>query len=158
MEIEDRQAGRVGPFVTMVVFLLAMAGGLIAIFVLTSRGVHDVTVHGATAVASSPASKASTSGPVAGAPTAAPAPQGLPKLLARLAVVSIAMLCLTAVMLFWVVARFLMQRLRPEGRHARTPYVDAWSLAGKRAKPEEDEDARKEDYEGPEDDGEETVR
>ena len=63
------------------------------------------------------------------------------------------MLGLTAVMLFWVVVRFLMQRIKPEERHEKTAYVDAWSLAGQRAKPQEDDDAGADADEGPEDAG-----
>lgn len=56
------------------------------------------------------------------------------KLLSRLAWISMAMLGLTLVMLFWIVAHYLMGRFRPQG-HQPTEYVDAWKLAGQRVKP-----------------------
>lgn len=57
------------------------------------------------------------------------------KLLRLLAWMSVAMLGLTLLMLFWLVVRFMMRRIRPQG-HGPTEYVDAWSLAGKRVKPQ----------------------
>lgn len=60
------------------------------------------------------------------------------KLLARLAWMSLAMLSLTMVMLFWLVAHYLTRRIRPH-RHEPTQYVDAWSLAGQRTKPQVEE-------------------
>lgn len=54
--------------------------------------------------------------------------------LARLAVVALAFCGLSLVLLAWAVVRRLGRMLRPQ-RHEPTPYVNAWSLAGKRAGP-----------------------
>jgi len=45
---------------------------------------------------------------------------------------SVALLGLTLVVLFWTAARWVRSRLRRPGTHGPTPYVDAWALAGKR--------------------------
>ena len=62
-------------------------------------------------------------------------------LLARLAWLSMVLLALTLVLLFWGVARLFRWGFGSHGRAVRTPYVDAWSLAGQRMKaPEETEE------------------
>lgn len=68
-----------------------------------------------------------------------PAQKLVQKMLARMAWICVAMLGLTLLMLFWLVAHALTQRLRGP-RHAPTEYVDAWRLAGERAKPEEEDE------------------
>ena len=57
------------------------------------------------------------------------------RVLARLAWLSAAMLGATLIVAFWVVARFAAHRLVPGGKRQNTPYVNAWSLAGQRARP-----------------------
>lgn len=67
--------------------------------------------------------------------------------LVRLAYVSMVLLGLAVVLLGWVVARHLGRRMRSIQRdlhHEPTPYVDAWSEAGRRAKaPEEDSESER---------------
>jgi len=56
------------------------------------------------------------------------------RLLAKLAWLSTVLLALTLVLLFWTLAKFFRWRMRSGPVHGPTPYVDAWSLAGKRLK------------------------
>lgn len=71
------------------------------------------------------------------------------KLLARLAWISVALLGLTLLMLFWLVAHYLTNKFRTQG-HPPTEYVDAWRLAGQRARAEpQDEDEIEDDGERP---------
>ena len=58
----------------------------------------------------------------------------------RLAWFSLALLGLTAVLLFWSVVRLFRSRVPPRRGRIRTPYVNAWELAGKRFKLEEHPD------------------
>ncbi len=59
----------------------------------------------------------------------------------KMAWVAFALLGLTLLVLVWTVVRFAMSRLqRLRTRHKPTPYIDAWSLAGKRLKLEDSED------------------
>ena len=53
----------------------------------------------------------------------------------RLAVVCVAMLGLTAVVMFWLVLRFVGSRLGKPLEHTKTEHVDAWRLAGQRVAP-----------------------
>jgi membrane protein implicated in regulation of membrane protease activity len=53
--------------------------------------------------------------------------------------ISLAMASLAAVLAVWVAMRWAKARSAPT-EHIETPYVDAWSLAGKRLKVEDDED------------------
>ncbi len=62
------------------------------------------------------------------------------KLLARLAWVSLSMLCITLLLLFWIIMRFFRRRFRSSHPASETPYVDAWSLAGERFKLDEEEE------------------
>ena len=55
----------------------------------------------------------------------------------RLAWFSLALLGLTAVLLFWSLVRLFRSRVPPRRGRIRTPYVNAWELAGKRFKLEE---------------------
>jgi len=61
--------------------------------------------------------------------------------LMRSAIVCVAMLGLTLIVLVCVIMRFALRRIElPTGR-TRTEHVDAWALAGKRFRlPDEDED------------------
>ncbi len=61
------------------------------------------------------------------------------KILARFAWVSLVVLSFAIVLLFWAVMRFYRERHPPRRERTHTPYVDAWSLAGKRFKLEDDE-------------------
>ena len=66
--------------------------------------------------------------------------------LVRFAILCVAMLGLTLVVLFWLVVRFVAARVQTPWLRSRTEHVDAWKLAGQRAQvPEEDEPAEGED-------------
>ena len=54
--------------------------------------------------------------------------------LVRLAVVCVAMLGLTVVIMFWLALRFIGARFRNTPQHPPTEHVDAWRLAGQRAR------------------------
>ncbi len=163
MEIEQAKAREISAFIITAVFLAAMAVAMVIMFGIARDGVENMEALVAaqkTAQASAPASApaatapemtsapALTSAPAAGPTTsaAAPAVKGDPKraakMLAKLAGLSLVMLCITLVMLFWLVARFLLHRFRGTSHSQKTEYVDAWSLAGKRMKapPEEEEE------------------
>lgn len=165
-EIEERRSAQTSSFLVTVVFLTAMAVGLLAMFVLTVREASRLREArlalpvAATATAgSSQVESATASGPATAAAQVAARPHSDKKaenLLQTVAWISVALLGLTLVMIFGVVARFLRRRLAGlEGPvHSRTEYVDAWALAGKRAKPEPEPDDQEEgevDSEGPED-------
>ena len=49
----------------------------------------------------------------------------------RLAWASLAALLITVLLAAWALWRLIAWRVRP-GEHSKTPYVDAWRLAGKR--------------------------
>ncbi len=57
----------------------------------------------------------------------------------RMAWLCLFMLCLTLLFIFWLLMRLLAAWLR-SGGHPPTPYVDAWSEAGRRMKAPVDED------------------
>ncbi len=65
--------------------------------------------------------------------------ENMQKLLARLAWVSLSMLCIALLLLFWTVIRFCRRRFPTSHPTSETPYVDAWSLAGERFKLDEEE-------------------
>jgi hypothetical protein len=113
MTIQQARRSRTANFVVVVALLGLIVVGLAVLFAATAQG----------------AGKA-----------ASPATQ---KYLVRLAWLSFALLATTLLLLSWVVAHYVLSRLRPEG-HPPTPYVDAWALAGKRlkvkAEPKEGED------------------
>lgn len=69
------------------------------------------------------------------------------KLLARLAWLALAMLALDVVVSFWLVVRVLSARSRRLHIGGSTPYVDAWSTAGKRFQLD-DSDGQDDDEEG----------
>jgi O-antigen/teichoic acid export membrane protein len=58
-----------------------------------------------------------------------------------LAWTSLLLLGLVIVALIWIIARFLGYRARPSKSKSATPYVDAWSLAGKRFKLKDADDS-----------------
>jgi len=66
------------------------------------------------------------------------------KLLLRLAWLSLVLLGMTLVLLLWAAMRFVRSRIRFTKGRTETPYVDAWSLAGKRFKLQGDDDADQE--------------
>ena len=145
MEIDESKPSRTAAFVTTLVFLAVMAGGMIAMFIISTGGADNY--HASPVVTNTPATSPTTM--AATSPTTFPLRQSpeyqAKKLLTRLAWVSIAMLGLTVVMIFWVVIRFLTQRFAPSTQHQHTPYVDAWKLAGQRVKPEEEDEQSGED-------------
>jgi len=69
--------------------------------------------------------------------------------LARMAWAVLAVLAGTLVLLVWVMTRYIAYRLRPRETRKPTEYVDAWALAGKRFKLQ-DEPQQDQDEEGPE--------
>ena len=58
----------------------------------------------------------------------------------RMAWLSLALLALSVIVLVWVVIHHVSGRLGRKSPHPPTEYVDAWALAGKRFKLEEDEE------------------
>jgi len=79
----------------------------------------------------------------------------LQRVLARLAWLALVLLGGALVLLLWAVMRLARSRLPRPGRGAPTPYVDAWSLAGRRfqlpkdePEPPEGEDAEKDEDSG----------
>jgi len=69
----------------------------------------------------------------------------------RFAIICVAMLGLTLVVMFWLVVRFIGSRFQTTPEPSRTQHVDAWTLAGQRIQPPKEP----EDEQGPpgEDDG-----
>jgi heme/copper-type cytochrome/quinol oxidase subunit 2 len=67
------------------------------------------------------------------------------KVFARMALLSAATLGLSLLLLLWAVMRFVSSRIRPPGEHAATPYVDAWTEAGKRFQLKKGEGEEEED-------------
>ncbi len=57
----------------------------------------------------------------------------------RLAWMSLTALSVTLILLVWAVIRAVALNLRPQ-HHEKTPYVDAWSLAGQRMDASDHED------------------
>ena len=71
-----------------------------------------------------------------------------------LALTSLLLLGVTLVMLGWIVVRFVVYWIAARRARSVTPYVDAWSLAGKRFQlkdPDENNDEK--DGDGPDEDG-----
>jgi len=97
---------------------LALAGGLVAMLVITIRGAVNLT---------DPAAK---------------------KLLLHLAWLSLVLLLGMLVMIFWSIVRYARYRLRPGPEIKPSTYVNAWELAGKRfqlADDDDDEDDEEQD-------------
>ena len=61
------------------------------------------------------------------------------QLLARLAWVSLTLLAVTCILLLWAAMRLYRSGIFETKPHKRTPYVDAWALAGKRFQLSDDE-------------------
>lgn len=128
-QVRRRQAN----FAMAVAFLSLMAAGLATVFGLT---VHAAVQLGPAAAPHHPPAASSDASADDTAPdgAAAAANAKTAGLMVRLAWVSAAMLALTVVLLFWLVIHRIRGRFRPI-RQERTLYVDAWALAGQRAKP-----------------------
>ena len=112
--------------IILIVALIAMAAGLVTLTLLTARAAEEVKG------------------------------TDLHMVLARLAWVATALLCLTLVLLLWAVMRFVRSRIQFSTKGTPIPYVDAWALAGKRFKlPEEDDEGEDSDSEDddPDDEG-----
>jgi len=60
------------------------------------------------------------------------ADQQVRKALARLALLSMALLGLTVVVLVWIVLHNVLERISLRKQQSTTPYVDAWTEAGRR--------------------------
>lgn len=104
--------------IILIVALIAIAAGLVALTLLTARAAGEVK------------------------------DPDLHMVLARLAWVATALLCLTLLLLLWAMMRFVRSRIRFTTERTPTPYVDAWALAGKRFKlPEEDDEGEDSDSE-----------
>lgn len=56
-----------------------------------------------------------------------------------------ALMAVSLLMLLWMLIRYFVQRTTPSGERSKTPYVDAWSLAGKRLKLKKEDQAQEED-------------
>jgi len=69
--------------------------------------------------------------------------------LVRLAVVCVAMLGLTLIVMFWLVLRFVGSRIVKPPEQTRTEHVDAWRLAGQRMQPPQDPEEGEEPPAGP---------
>jgi hypothetical protein len=67
------------------------------------------------------------------------AEQGRRKGLYIIACVALAMMCTAVVLSLWAAMRWVSSRHVGPPEHIETPYVDAWSLAGKRMKLQEPE-------------------
>ena len=104
-----------GRFLTLLLAMGAMAAILGVLLGLVLSGLPQAAGN------STPAEKAHRSG------------------LVRFAVVCVALLGLTLIVMFWLVVRFLGSRFQAPLEHSRTEHVDAWSLAGKRLKVGEEE-------------------
>lgn len=114
--------------IILIVALIAIAAGLVALTLLTARAAGEVK------------------------------DPDLHMVLARLAWVATALLCLTLLLLLWAMMRFVRSRIRFTTERTPTPYVDAWALAGKRFKlPEEDDEGEDSDSEDDDPDDEEGI-
>ncbi len=66
---------------------------------------------------------------------------------ARLAWMSLVLLCLSLIMTFWVLLRYVRQRMRDtQPPHEPSKYINAWELAGKRFQLNEDNEPEDPDY------------
>ncbi len=116
METDSPTRSQWSRFLTLLIAMLVMAALLGTLLGILLSGIPHLTA------ATSPAQKAHRSGMV------------------RLAVVCVALLGLTLVVIFWLVVRFLGSRFQPPPPHPPTEHVDAWSLAGKRMQVAEEEE------------------
>jgi hypothetical protein len=165
VEIDDEESfilarHRVYRFAAMVVFLILMAGSLGAMLYLCTKAASQASATVTKVLATQPAltSQSQTSSQPLTSPADDAASQdataktlaGSAKFLARLAWLSAALMGLTLLALFGVVTHFVLQRIAVNTLHERTEYVNAWSLAGQRVQPMEDDD----DLDADEDDDE----
>jgi hypothetical protein len=166
VEIDDEESlvlarHQVYRFAAMVAFLVLMSSALGAMLYLSSSAAGQAGAGAVKARASQPtATRQSQGSPADGAESqesAAKTLAGSAKFLARLAWLSAALMGLTLLVLFWVVTHFILQRAGRNSRHERTQYVNAWSLAGQRVKPLEEDDPPDDadDDEGEQDDQDE---
>jgi hypothetical protein len=109
MEIGSERTARSVSFGLVIVGQVAIAAGLVAMLVITIRGAAEI-----------------------------PDP-AVRKLLLRLAWLSLVLLLLILLTMVWAVIRHIRYRLGPARPFKPTPYVNAWELAGKRFKLEEDD-------------------
>ena len=78
----------------------------------------------------------------------------LRKVLVRLALLSASTLGLALMLLLWSIMRFVGYRFQAGYKHHRTPYVNAWAVAGERFRLDDDaEDDGTEDEDGEDEDG-----
>lgn len=110
MDVRPEGTSPAVSFLFVFVGLLALAAGLIAMLVITTRAAIAV-------------GDAATR-----------------KLLARLAWMSLALLCLTVVLLLWALLRHVRYRLRAAPPLKPSKYVNAWELAGQRFQLDEDDE------------------
>ncbi len=110
MEIDPEPAGRNISQIILIVMLAVMAGGL---FVVTAMA-------------------ANLAGEVENIDQR--------RVLARIAWVAISLMGLALVVLLWTVMRYFRSRMQLGQHREPTPYVDAWSLAGKRMQVPTEED------------------
>jgi membrane protein implicated in regulation of membrane protease activity len=66
----------------------------------------------------------------------------------RLAWFAVALLGVTAVLLVWVLIRYVRERFQAPSRRGRTDYVDAWREAGRRFRLDSDEQEEDDASEG----------
>jgi hypothetical protein len=106
-------------FVFVVVGLGALSAGLVAMLAITTQGVLSIP----------------------DLPTR--------KLLLRLAWLSLLLLCVTLLLLVWAILRHVRYRLHSGPPWKPSTYVNAWELAGKRFKLEDQNDEGQPDDEAP---------
>ena len=117
MAIEPNTTSRSASFVVVIVGLTVICVGLGAMMF--------ITIEAATAVKD----------------------QAARKLLARLAWMSLVLLCLALIMTVWVLLRYVRHRMRDTERPPEpSTYVNAWELAGKRFQLNEDNEPEDPDY------------
>jgi hypothetical protein len=109
MDTGSERTSRSVSFGLVIVGQVAIAAGLVAMLV--------ITIQGAVAISDPDARK----------------------LLLRLAWLSLLLLLLMLLLMVWAVIRHIRYRLRPAPPFKPTPYVNAWELAGKRFKLEDDD-------------------
>ena len=117
MAIETNTTSRSASFVVVIVGLTVICVGLGAMMF--------ITIEAATAVKD----------------------QAARKLLARLAWMSLVLLCLALIMTVWVLLRYVRHRMRDAERPSPpSTYINAWELAGKRFQLNEDNEPEDPDY------------
>jgi len=127
MDIGSERTSRSVSFGLVIAGQAAIAGGLVAMLIITTQGAAKIPDLAAR------------------------------ELLLRLAWLSLLLLLLMLLMMVWTVIRHLRHRLQPARPFKPTPYVNAWELAGKRFQLEdddlEDEDSDPWDPDGNDDGG-----